>query len=134
MTILDKIIVYKRSKIEDSRGWFLKVVTGQELNLPNRTGEIYLTMALPGEVKGGHYHPLANEWFTLIAGECTLKITDVYTKESYELYLGANNPITVYVPAGIAHAFINISKKENFILLAYSDQYYDPSDTISYLL
>ena len=132
MSLQDKIIIYKRNKIEDSRGWFLKVITGTELNLPNKTGEVYLTMASPEEMKGSHFHPLANEWFTLITGECVLKLEDVVTKECKEIFLNANDPVTIYVPSGIAHAFCNTSKENDFILLAYSDQLFDPADTISF--
>jgi dTDP-4-dehydrorhamnose 3,5-epimerase-like enzyme len=128
--IQDKIEIIKRKKIEDSRGWFLKVITGTELNLPKKTGEVYLTMASPGETKGGHYHPLAKEWFTLIIGECVLKLYDMETKEYLELQLNAKDPVTIYVPSGIAHAFFNTSKESDFILMAYSDQLFDPVDTM----
>ena len=130
MSLSEKIISYKRNKIEDTRGWFLKVITGNETNLPNSTGEVYLTMATPGEMKGGHYHPLANEWFTLITGECLLKLEDLDSKERKEIYLNANDPVTIYVPSGIAHAFFNVSTNSDFILLAYSDQLFDPVDTV----
>ncbi|QZK89589.1 WxcM-like domain-containing protein [Flavobacterium sp. CHNK8] len=132
MSLSKKIFTYKRNKIEDSRGWFLKVLTGTELNLPNRTGEVYLTMAKPGEIKGGHYHPKANEWFTLITGECILRLEDMENQEFMEIFLNADDPVTVYVPFGIAHAFYNTSKEEEFILMAYSDQLFDPADTIPF--
>ncbi|WP_294324261.1 WxcM-like domain-containing protein [uncultured Chryseobacterium sp.] len=132
MSLSEKIITYKRNKIGDSRGWFLKVINGTEFNLPKHTGEVYLTMAIPGEMKGGHYHPLANEWFTLITGECILKLVDMDTKEHKEIYLNASEPMTVYVPSGIAHAFFNTSEEKDFILMAYSDQLFDSTDTISF--
>lgn len=130
MSLSEKIISYKRKKIEDSRGWFLKVINGAESNLPRHTGEVYLTMATPGQMKGGHYHPLANEWFTLITGECILKLEDMETQERKEIHLNANDPVTIYVPSGIAHAFFNTSEEKDFILMAYSDQLFDPADTI----
>ena len=132
MNLSEKIISYKRNKIEDHRGWFLKVITGMEANLPNSTGEVYLTMAKPGEMKGGHYHPIANEWFTLITGKCLLKLEDIETKEYHEICLSANDPVTIYVPSGIAHAFYNISEDNDFILMAYSDQLFDSEDTIAF--
>lgn len=132
MSLSEKIITYKRNKIEDSRGWFLKVINGTESNLPKSTGEVYLTMATPGEMKGGHYHPLANEWFTLITGECLLKLEDIETNEYKEIFLNSSDPVSIYVPAGIAHAFFNVSKDNDFILLAYSDQLFDPADTIPF--
>ncbi len=132
MSLSEKIISYKRNRIEDTRGWFLKVITGKESNLPNSTGEVYLTMAIPGEMKGGHYHPIANEWFTLIAGTCVLKLEDIETKECIEIQMDSQAPVTIYVPCGIAHGFFNTSLEQDFILIAYSDQLFDPIDMIPF--
>lgn len=129
MGLLSKIKIIDRKKIEDSRGWFLKVINGLEENLPGYTGEVYLTNAKPGEAKGGHYHEKANEWFTLITGDCELKMVDIKTGEKQSLFLSANMPQTIYVPSNIAHIFINNSNVD-FILLAYSDQLFVPEDTI----
>ena len=131
MSLADKIIVYNRNKIEDHRGWFLKVINGKETNLPAHTGEIYITVATPNQSKGGHYHPIANEWFTLIKGECLLELVDMQTKESLTISLSENDPKTIYVPNNIAHNFKNTADSE-FILLAYSDELFDPADTILY--
>jgi dTDP-4-dehydrorhamnose 3,5-epimerase-like enzyme len=132
MSLSEKIITYKRNKIADHRGWFLKVITGKEAYLPENTGEIYITMANPSEMKGGHYHLIANEWFTLIKGTCLLKLEDIETNERLELYIDAKDPITVFVPNGIAHGFFNSSIDQEFILIAYSNQLFDPADTIPF--
>ena len=131
MDIASKIKFIERKKIQDSRGWFLKVINGLEENLPNHTGEVYLTNATPGESKGGHYHPKANEWFTLITGTCEVKLVDILTGEKLTIQLSDDEPRTLYVPNHIAHIFTNYSKNE-FILLAYSDELYDPKDTIMF--
>ena len=130
MSLSEKIVTYKRNKIEDNRGWFLKVINGKEADLPKHTGEIYLTLAKPGEMKGGHYHPIANEWFTLIQGTCVLKLEDVETKECLEIELDSQELVTIYVPCGVAHGFFNTSLEQDFILIAYSDELFDPADTI----
>ena len=123
--------IIKRNKISDSRGWFLKVLEGNEESLKREIGEFYVTVALPNSFKGGHYHNLANEWFTLISGSCILDLYDNKTSKRIQINLSAEDPVTVFVPPNISHRFINVSD-ENFILLAYSDQKYDPIDTIHY--
>ena len=127
----DKVTIIDRHIIKDNRGWFFKVINGKEEGLPQHTGEIYLTMGKPGQMKGGHYHPLALEWFTIIAGAATLKLEDVDTHEKMEIKLHFEDAKTVFVPNNVAHAFFNETDKE-FILLAYTDRLYDPIDTISY--
>lgn len=132
MSIFERIQIIDRRIISDSRGYFLKVLTGKEDNLPSYTGEIYVTSAKPGEAKGGHYHPEANEWFTLLQGECRLELTDVFSKEKQLITLKSDLPQSIYVPCQIAHVFINTSDSQDFLLLAYTDKLYDPSDTIVY--
>lgn len=131
MLLEDKIKMIPRRLIKDDRGWFLKVITGTEENIPSHTGEVYLTMGKPGQAKGGHYHPQAIEWFTIIEGEATLKLEDMESHERMDIKLCFDDAITVFVPNNIAHVFVNNSDK-TFILLAYTDKLYDPADTIPY--
>ncbi len=127
----NRIKIYDRQLIEDERGWFLKTLTGKEEDLPDHTGEIYLTMGLPGQSKGGHYHPRAVEWFTVIQGETCLRLKDVVTDETMEIGMSLKKAQTVFVPNGIAHVFVNTGD-EPFVVLAYTNLLYDPKDTIAY--
>lgn len=133
MVLKNKIRIIPRHLIQDDRGWFLKVVTGTEENIPNHTGEVYLTMGKPGQTKGGHYHPLAVEWFTLIQGKATLKLEDISTHEKMSLHICFEDAVSIYIPNNVAHAWYNDSDKD-FIVLAYTDRPYDPSDTKAYQL
>lgn len=130
--LAEKIKLIARKKIEDHRGYFLKVINGMEEGLPSHTGEVYVTMAKPGEMKGGHYHPIAKEWFTLITGKCLVNLTDMLTGEHIQMEIDVSLPQTLFVPNNIAHSFTNTSTVDDFILLAYSDQLYIPEDTILY--
>lgn len=130
-SLQERCKIYKRRLISDERGWFLKAIDGMEDKLPNHTGEIYLTMGKPGQSKGGHYHPKAVEWFTIIQGSAILKLQDIQTLEYCEIEMSLDHAITVFVPNNVAHTIENNSN-ENFILLAYTDLLYDPEDTIKY--
>ncbi len=132
-TLSERCRIINRRLISDNRGWFLKAITGTEENIPNHTGEVYLTMGSPGQSKGGHYHPQAFEWFTLIAGSAVLKLEDIFTHEQHEIEMSLEKAITVFIPNNVAHLVVNNSN-ENFILLAYTDRLYDPKDTIEYKL
>ena len=126
----ERIATIKRVLLKDTRGSFLKVIDGDETDNPFKC-EVYITSAKPGESKGGHYHLKAREWFTLIKGNATLTVIDIETLEKSEISLSATNPETVYIPPGIAHNFFNDGDCD-FILIAYTDVKYDPSDTISF--
>jgi dTDP-4-dehydrorhamnose 3,5-epimerase-like enzyme len=129
---LEEIIsIIPRKIFRDERGWFLKMLTGKEEGLPSFTGEVYGTSATFGQAKGGHYHEVAKEWFTLIKGKATLRLKDVRTDESMTIHLSFDQPVTVVVPPYVAHIFENESV-EDYILIAYTDLLYDPKDTIIY--
>lgn len=134
MILKDKITIIERKKLGDSRGWFMKVIDGKEEGLPDHTGEIYLTHASgKGQVRGNHYHDKAKEWFTLLEGKAELKLMDMQTEEVINIDLSADEPKTIVIPPGVAHAFLNTEEKP-FLLLAYTDELYDPQDTIPYTL
>lgn len=133
MSQIDKVCIINRQLITDDRGWFLKAITGKENDIPPHTGEVYLTMGKQGQAKGGHYHPEAVEWFTIIHGSAILQLEDIVTHERMDIEMPFEKAQTVFVPNNVAHAVVNNSDK-NFILLAYTDKFYDPSDTISYTI
>lgn len=131
MSTLADVRLIPRKRLDDPRGWFLKVLKGDEEGLPDHTGEIYLATADPGEVRGSHYHTCASEWFTVVLGNALLHLLDPVSGERQELALSAASPVTVYVPAGIGHAFVNpASETQQMMVIAYADRPYDPADTI----
>ena len=125
MSQIDKVKVIPRRLLKDERGWFLKAITGTEENIPNHTGEVYLTMGKPGQAKGGHYHPEAVEWFTIVQGSAILKLEDMETHERRDIPMSLAKAITVFIPNQVAHVVVNDSN-EDFILLAYTDKLYNP--------
>ena len=132
-TLAERAKIIPRRLIADDRGWFLKAITGTEDKIPSHTGEVYLTMGKPGQAKGGHYHPEAIEWFTIIEGSAILKLEDVVTHERLDVEMSLEKAITVFIPNNVAHIVVNNSDS-NFILLAYTDKLYDPKDTIPYTI
>lgn len=133
MSQIDNVQIIQRRFISDDRGWFLKAITGNEKGIPPHTGEVYVTMGKPGQAKGGHYHPEAVEWFTVIEGCAVLKLEDTETHERRDIEMSLEKAITVFIPNKVAHKVVNSSDKA-FILLAYTDKSYDPADTIAYTI
>lgn len=131
--MIEKVRIIERKLIKDERGWFLKAITGTEEDIPSHTGEVYLTMGKAGQSKGGHYHPQAVEWFTLIEGTAILKLEDVMTHERKDIEMSLEKSITVFIPNNVAHIVEN-NGDSDFILLAYTDKLYDPKDTIAYTI
>jgi len=133
MTLIDSIRFIPRRLISDERGWFLKVIDGREEGIPPHTGEVYCTLAHPGQTRGNHYHPVTAEWFTVIEGRALLQVADPQSGARAEWWLDAAAPQTIFMPAGLAHVFVNPARAErSFLLLAYAANAYDPADTIAF--
>ena len=133
MRLIDQVRFLPRRLIADQRGWFLKVLDGSEENLPGSVGEVYLTMAVPGQARGNHFHPDCAEWFTIVEGCAKLLVADPVSGERAEWSLDAAASQTVYMPAGLAHVFINpADAQSNFLLIAYAANRYDPADTVPF--
>jgi dTDP-4-dehydrorhamnose 3,5-epimerase-like enzyme len=133
MALQNKIRIIERKLLTDSRGWFLKVLTGFEEFLPHHVGESYITLALPGEWRANHYHSKTAEWFTVFKGCAKVILEDIETKERIELIMDAAEPKTIFASPGIAHVFIN-NGTEELMLIAYAENPYEPEDTYLYNL
>jgi dTDP-4-dehydrorhamnose 3,5-epimerase-like enzyme len=109
---------------KDARGSFLKVLMREHIGGSREFGEIYVTTAYPGHVRGNHLHRVATEWFCVVVGRGRLMTENLATGERREIILDAQNPHTVQVNPGIAHAVQNVGEGP-MLLLAYADQPYD---------
>jgi dTDP-4-dehydrorhamnose 3,5-epimerase-like enzyme len=128
---MEGVYLIPRRLITDERGWFLKVITGKEEGLPSFTGEVYLFSGHAGQVRGNHYHPKANEWFSIVDGTVEIAVQHPETGERVDYVLSATDPQTIFVKAGLSHAFRSpLSTGKSFTMVAYSDVLYDPADTI----
>ena len=98
-------------------------------DLDGRTtfGEIYITAAIPGAVKGNHYHRRTTEWFCVIRGRGRLVLQVMPGGPQEEILLDESALRVVEVPPGIAHAFQNVGDGPLHVL-AYADLPYDPAD------
>ena len=126
---MNDVEVRKIEKKTDDRGYLIKILMQNDLGRARREfGEIYVTTALPGIMKGNHYHNQATEWFCVLSGEGLLVLEDEQARRR-EIILRGEEPTVVKVPTGIRHAIKNIGG-EILSLLAYADYPFDPADTI----
>lgn len=109
---------------EDARGWLVKLLMREHIAENREFGEIYITAARTGQVKGNHYHERAREWFCVIQGSATMATRVIATGESALCELSADQPAIIEVSPGVAHAFKN-NGSEMMMLLAYADDPYN---------
>ncbi len=121
-------LVEKRElrRLDDSRGWFVKVI--QQTHLQGRPfGEVYLAVAAPGGSRGGHFHKRTTEWFCPVQGRGTLYVASVDGTRHETIPLDSAKPCSVRVPPEVAHVLVADAGVE-FGVLAVADLEYDPDD------
>jgi dTDP-4-dehydrorhamnose 3,5-epimerase-like enzyme len=114
-------------RLNDSRGWFLKVLKASNLG-GRQFGEVYLSVGAAGETRANHYHLRTTEWFCAVAGSGTLYLAEVGGERRQTVRLDARHPVSVRVPPGVAHSIVADGDGE-LALLAVADVEYDPTDT-----
>lgn len=106
----------KLKAIPDERGRLMELLRSDEELFIN-FGQVYMTTAYPGVVKGWHYHKKQIDNFIVIKGMIKLvlydKRHDSPTKgEINEFFIGEHNPLLIQIPPLVLHGFKCISQEE----------------------
>jgi dTDP-4-dehydrorhamnose 3,5-epimerase len=113
-------------RLDDPRGWFVKVI--QQTHLQGRPfGEVYLAVAAPGEARGGHYHKRTTEWFCPVQGRGTLYVASLDGTRHEAVPMDCAKPCSVRVPPEVAHVLVADAGVE-FAVLAVADVEYEAED------
>ena len=124
------------TKRRDQRGFLVDFLKGDETEVGNKKlGQIYfVTFEKKGVIRGNHYHETKNEWFVVVKGKVKVILEDRKTKQQVSYILDGDNDSykRIFVPKGIAHAFINMTALS--MMIDYADKPYhnNQPDTIGY--
>lgn len=129
--LLSRVRVLRQSRYEDSRGFLQKILTASQCDGHPPSGEVYVSAACPGEVKGNHFHLRMGEWFAVVQGEGSIELCDPGNGERQSIPLSPSHPRTVYVPPGLAHALVNHGD-EVLICVAWAESEHEPADVHAY--
>ncbi len=125
--MIDGVAVKKLKPIPDERGRVMEILRSDD-EIFSKFGQVYITTAYPGVVKGWHYHKVQTDYFTCVAGMMKLVLVDTRpgspTKgEVQEFFIGVHNPILVTIPPGILHGFKCISETEAMVINCPTEPY-----------
>lgn len=119
------IEILELKKKTDERGWLVEVLKADPQN--KEFGQIFVSVATPGHVRGNHYHHRKIEWFCVPSGTGLLLLKELETGEEQKITLGENAPKTVKITPGVVHAIKNIGDKD-MVLLVYVNEEFNPAD------
>jgi dTDP-4-dehydrorhamnose 3,5-epimerase len=131
--MIDGVAVKKLRVIPDDRGRLMEILRSDD-ELFSRFGQVYMTTAYPGVVKGWHYHKVQTDHFAVVRGMLKLVLYDNRdgspTKgEINEFFLGEHNPVLVKIPPLVLHGFKCVSQQEAICINVPTEAYnYDQPD------
>ncbi|MGA2064219.1 MAG: dTDP-4-dehydrorhamnose 3,5-epimerase family protein [Thermoguttaceae bacterium] len=140
---IDGVIFRPLKPYGDQRGWLIELVREDELPGEHRPVMTYLSMTLPGVVRGPHEHRRQADLFAFVGpGDFKLYLWDArrdsptYGNRQIAV-VGQSNRRAVLVPPGVVHAYRNTSDVPGLVLNAPNRLYAgwgrnEPVDEIRY--
>lgn len=131
--MIDGVAVKKLRVIPDERGRLMEILRADD-QLFSRFGQVYMTTAYPGVVKGWHYHKKQTDHFAVVKGMAKLVLYDNRdnspTKSDInEFFVGEHNPVLVKIPPLVLHGFKCVSEQEAICINVPTEVYnYDEPD------
>jgi len=114
--LIEGVKVKKLKVIPDERGRLMEMLRCDD-EFFSKFGQVYMTTAYPGVVKGWHYHKIQADNMVVVKGMMKVVLYDGREnsksyKEINEFFIGENNPSLVHIPAGVMHGFKCIGEGE----------------------
>ena len=114
--MIEGVKIKKLNVIPDERGRLMEMFRSDD-ELFKKFGQVYMTTAYPGAVKGWHYHKKQTDNFVVVKGMMKVVLYDGRKKSSTykeinEFFMGEHNPILLQIPTYVYHGFKCISDTE----------------------
>ncbi len=112
--------IKKLKVIPDERGRLMEILRSDE-SFFNKFGQVYITTAYPGVVKGWHYHKKQEDNMVVIKGMMKIVLYDGRKGsptfgQINEFFLGIHSPYLLKIPPLVLHGFKCISEKEAIVI------------------
>ena len=121
------VVVKKLRVIPDERGRLMEILRTDD-DVFEKFGQVYMTTAYPGVVKGWHYHKKQSDNMAVVRGMMKIVLYDGRKEsatfgEVNEFFAGEHNPILVHIPPYVYHGFKCISSEEAVVVNTPTDVY-----------
>src|SRR5918912_1332289 len=107
-TPIDGVVTKALRVMPDERGWLMEILRGDDRELFEKFGQVYVSATYPGVVKAWHYHQRQIDHFACVAGMVKLVLVDTRPDSPTngainEFFIGTQNPMLVQVPNLVYH-------------------------------
>lgn len=126
--MIDGVKIKKLSMFPDERGRLMEILRADD-DLFIKFGQLYMTTAYPGVVKGWHYHKIQTDNFVVVKGMMKVVLYDGRTDsatlgEINEFFMGVHNPLLLQIPPYVFHGFKCISEEDAIVINCPTEVYY----------
>jgi dTDP-4-dehydrorhamnose 3,5-epimerase len=114
--VIEGVIVRALTRFEDARGWLTELYREDELPAAVHPVMAYVSQTLPGVIRGPHEHRGQTDYLAFVGpGEFKLWLWDARpdsptSGNRQTLRVGASSRRSVVIPAGVTHAYRNVSQ------------------------
>jgi dTDP-4-dehydrorhamnose 3,5-epimerase len=125
--MIEGVIIKKLKVIPDERGRLMEILRADD-EMFKGFGQVYMTTAYPGVVKGWHYHKKQYDNMAVVKGMMKIVLYDSRPEsatrgEINEIFAGEHNPVMVHIPPYVYHGFKCISAEEAVVVNTPTDVY-----------
>ena len=125
--MIEGVMIKKLRVIPDERGRLMEILRMDD-EMFKGFGQVYMTTAYPGVVKGWHYHKKQYDSMAVVKGMMKIVLYDGRTTSSTygevnEVFAGEYNPVLVHIPPYVYHGFKCISTEEAVVINTPTDVY-----------
>lgn len=132
-TYIEDVKIKNLRVISDERGRLMEILRNDDELFAN-FGQVYMTTAYPGVVKGWHYHKKQMDNMAVVRGMMKLVLYDNRESSSTyrrvnEFFFGEHQPLLIQIPPLVFHGFKAISEYEAIVINIPTESYnYDEPD------
>ncbi len=125
--MIDGVMIKKLTVIADERGRLMEILRADDEMFAG-FGQVYMTTAYPGVVKGWHYHKRQSDNMAVVRGMMKIVLYDGREGSKTrgdidEYFAGVHNPILVHIPPLVFHGFKCISTVEAIVVNTPTEAY-----------
>ena len=118
--MINGVEVKNLTVLPDERGRVMEILRRDD-SFFSGFGQVYLTTAYPGVVKGWHYHKKQTDNMAVVKGMMKIVLydnrkTSTSKGEINEFFAGEQNPILIRIPPLVYHGFKCISPEEAMVI------------------
>ena len=125
--LIDGVRIKELRLLPDERGFLVEILRSDD-EIFEKFGQVYVTIAYPGVVKGWHYHKVQTDFFTVVSGMMKIVLYDGRPDsptggEVNEFFMGELNPLLITIPPGVLHGMKAIGTKPGYVINCPTEPY-----------